>query len=62
MDAILFEEWVKELDQKVFYQGKNIVLKRSNCPVHRHIDNLKAIKLFFIPPDKTSKAQPMNQG
>ena len=34
----------------------------DNCPAHPHIENLKAIKLFFLPPNTTSITQPMDQG
>ena len=34
----------------------------DNCPAHPHIDNLKAIKLYFLPPNTTSKTQPMDEG
>ena len=33
----------------------------DNCPAHPHIDNLKAIKLYFLPPNTTSKTQPIDQ-
>ena len=49
MDAILFEEWVKELDQKTFLKEK----------ILHHVDNLK---IFFTPPDANFKMEPMNQG
>ena len=35
---------------------------KSGCPAHPHIDNLKAINLYFLPPNTTSKTQPMDQG
>ena len=34
----------------------------SNCQSHPHIENLKAVKLYFSPPNTTSKTQPMYQG
>ena len=34
----------------------------DSCPPHTYIDNLKAIKLYFLPPNTTSKTQPMDQG
>ena len=34
----------------------------DNCPAHPHIEYLKAIKLFFLPPNTTSITQPMDQG
>ena len=62
MDGILFEEWIRELDRKSLSKGRNVALVIDNCPAHPHIDNLKAIKLFFLPPNTTSITQPMDQG
>ena len=62
MDGILFEEWVRELDRKFSSEGRNVALVIDNCPAHPQIENLKAIKLFFLPPKTTSKTQPMDQG
>ena len=62
MDGILFEEWVRELDRKFLSEGRNVALAIDNCPAHPHIENLKAIKLFFLSPNTTSITQPMDQG
>ena len=62
MVRILFEEWVRELDRKFLSEGRNVALVIDNCPAHPHIENLKAIKLFFLPPNTTSITQPMDQG
>ena len=61
-DGILFEEWVRELDRKFLSEGRNVALVIDNCPAHPHIENLKAIKLFFLPPNTTSITQPMDLG
>lgn len=38
----------------------------DNCPAHPHIEGLSvsysAIQLVFLPPNTTSKTQPMDQG
>ena len=62
MDGKLFEEWFRELDRKLAFEGRNVAFVIDNCPAHPHIDNLKAIKLYFLPPNTTSKTQPMDQG
>ena len=62
MDGKLFEEWLRELDRKFAFEGRNVGFVIDNCPVHPHIDNLKAIKLYFLPLNTTSKTQPMDQG
>ena len=61
VDGILFEEWVRELDRKFLSEGINVALVIDNCHAHPHIENLKAIKLFFLPPNTTSLSQPMDQ-
>ena len=62
MDGALFEKWVQELDRKFASEGKSIALVIDNCPAHPHIENLKSIKLFFLPPNTTSATQPIDQG
>ena len=62
MDGVLFEEWVTEMDRKFAAEGRKIALIIDNCPAHPEIENLKAIKLFFLPPNTTSLTQPMDQG
>ena len=34
----------------------------GNCPAHLHIDGLQSVKLVFLPPNTTSRTQPMDQG
>ena len=62
MDGVLFEEWVREIDRKFDAEGRKIALVIDNCPAHPDIENLKAINLFFLPPNTTSQTQPMDQG
>ena len=62
MDGKLFEEWLRELDKKFAFEGRNVAFVIDNYPAHPHFDNLKAIKLYFLPPNTTSKTQPMDQG
>ena len=62
MDGKLFEEWLRELDWKFTFEWRNVVFVVDNCRAHPHIGNLKAIKLYFLPPNTTSKTQPMDQG
>ena len=66
MDGDLFTEWVKELDRKYAAQDRKIALIVDNCPAHPKVDvnsqSLNAIELIFLPPNTTSKTQPMDQG
>ena len=62
MDSILFEEWIREVDRRFNKEGQKIVLLVDNCPAHPSIDNLVSTELIFLPPNTTSKLQPMDQG
>ena len=62
MNGKLFEEWFRELDRKFAFEGRNVTFVIDNCAAHPHIDNLKSINLYFLPPNTTSKTQPMDQG
>ena len=62
MSSFLFDEWVKEFDRKFEKENRKIVFIVDNCPAHPIVDGLKAIELVFLPPNTTSKTQPMNQG
>ena len=62
MDRTLFEEWVRELDRTFMGEGRKDALIVDNCAAHPHIEGLKAIQLVLLPPNTTSKTQPMDQG
>ena len=58
----LFQEWLREVDRKFAFEEKSVPFVIDNCPARPYIDNLKAIKLYFLPPNTTSKTIPMDQG
>lgn len=62
MMSSIFENWIKKLDRRFHAQGRQIVMFVDNCPAHPEIDNLKATKLVFLPPNTTSILQPSDQG
>ena len=62
MDIVLFEEWIREMDTKFTKEKKKVALIIDNCPAHPTIDNLESIELIFLPPNTSSKLQPMDQG
>ena len=62
MDCILFEEWILEMDTKFTIEKKKEALIIDNYPAPPTINNLKSIGLIFLPPNTTSKLQPMDQG
>ena len=62
MTSPLFTEWIQQHDRRFAKQKRRVVFVIDNCPAHPHINGLKAIKLQFLPPNTTSKTQPMDQG
>ena len=62
MTGDLFTNWLKKLDNKFHIQKRKIAMVLDNCSAHPHVTGLKAIKLFFLPPNTTSVTQPMDQG
>ena len=61
MNTLIFENWVKSVDRKMRRQGRKILLFVDNAPSHPKL-RLDNIKLVFLPPNTTSKIQPMDQG
>ena len=61
MDGVQFKGWVRKVDKK-FVSEKKVAIMIDNCPTHPQIENLKSIKLFFLPLKTISQTQPMNQG
>ena len=62
MNSEIFTNWVKHLDRTMIAEGRKIALIVDNCPAHPHVEGLEAVKLVFLPPNTTSKLQPMDQG
>lgn len=62
MTAEIFEEWLRKLDDKLFFESRKIAMIINDSPSHKKIENLKAIKLYNIPSDLTSLIQPMSNG
>lgn len=58
----IFEKEIRNWDQELHRQKRNILLMIDNCPAHPEIENLRAIKLVFLPPNTTAALQPMDQG
>ena len=63
MDSELSEEWVREQDRTFALEGRKVALVIDNLlTTHPNIENIKSIKLYFLPPNTTSCLQPMDQG
>ncbi|XP_057335435.1 tigger transposable element-derived protein 6-like [Microplitis mediator] len=62
MTSEIFKEWLLKIDKKMIKDKRNILLFIDNCTAHNVIPPLKAIKVKFLPPNTTSKLQPLDQG
>ena len=62
MTSSIFESWIKKLDNKMFAEGRKIILFVDNCSAHPPIDRLRAILMEFFPKNTTSRLQPIDQG
>ncbi|XP_057334362.1 tigger transposable element-derived protein 4-like [Microplitis mediator] len=62
MTSEIFNEWLLKIDKKMIKDKRNILLFIDNCTAHNVIPPLKAIKVKFLPPNTTSKLQPLDQG
>ena len=61
MDNVLFAELILEMNKEFPKEKKKVILIIDNCPAHPTIDNIKSTELIFLPPNTTSKLQPMDQ-
>ncbi|GBM78016.1 Tigger transposable element-derived protein 6 [Araneus ventricosus] len=58
------EKWVQKLDKRMIAECHKIALVFDNSPSHPKESNpkLKNVTVFYLPPNTTSKLQPMDQG
>lgn len=54
--------WLKELDQRMTENNREILLFVDSCPAHSKKNLLKSVELVFFPECVSNKLQPMNQG
>ena len=62
MTTSLFEEYIYNLDLKIFLNKRKVAIVIDNCPVHPVLPNLKSIELLRLPRNTTSKTQSMDVG
>ncbi|KAI5626056.1 hypothetical protein C0J50_14328 [Silurus asotus] len=58
----LFSAWVKKWDRKFQAEKRKVALIVDNCRAYPDIPGLKAITIFYPPPNTTGKLQPVDQG
>ncbi|GAU89706.1 hypothetical protein RvY_02222 [Ramazzottius varieornatus] len=57
----VFTPWLKELNEKMEKQKRQILLLLDNASGHKG-DSLSHVKRVFLPPKQTSRIQPLDQG
>jgi len=62
MNYQLFNEWLDTFNKRMIFEKRSILLILDNAPVHCHDTSLSNIELLFLPPNTTSKIQPLDQG
>ena len=61
MTSPTFEDWLTRFNNHMKRQKRRILLFLDNATCHPAL-TLSNIKLQFLPPNSTSKVQPLNQG
>ena len=61
MTGAVFDLWLSEWNRELYKQKRKIALLIDNAPGHI-TDDYDNIKLVFLPPNTTSKLQPLDQG
>lgn len=62
MTTELFNNWLLTVNEDIKRQKRKILLFLDNCTVHNSPPTLSNVKLYFFPPNTTSKLQPLDQG
>ncbi|GBM64586.1 Tigger transposable element-derived protein 6 [Araneus ventricosus] len=62
MTSSIFEEWLVNFDKKMRNRARKVLLVLENATCHAHGAHLKNVKLLFLPPNTTSKLQPLDHG
>lgn len=62
MTSFIFEDWLVNFDKKMRNQDRKILLVLDNAACHAHGTQLTNIKLLYLPPNTTSKLQPLDHG
>ncbi|GAU95135.1 hypothetical protein RvY_06810 [Ramazzottius varieornatus] len=61
MKTGIFEEWLTNLNNSMKAQKRKILLLLDNFSAHR-VDSKSNVRLVFLPPNLTSKVQPLDKG
>ena len=61
MTSELFGEFLKDFNKKMKIENRFVALIIDQCPSHKQIP-LSNVKIIFLPPNSTSRLQPMDLG
>lgn len=63
MDREIFAEWINNMERKCAATNRKVLMLLDNFSCHYVPDlKLKFVRLLFLPPNTTSKSQPLDQG
>lgn len=62
MTGVTFGDWLSKWNQRLLKQKRHILLLIDNAPCHMVEEEYSNIKVVFLPPNTTSKIQPLDQG
>ena len=62
MNSIIYLEWLKIINLDMSRSNRKILLFVDNCPVYPMVNNLSNVTIKYLPPNTTSKLQPLEQG
>lgn len=62
MTAVLFVNWLKDLDRKMRSLKRKVILFIDQCPAHPKVHDFPNLKVVFFPANCTSELQPLDMG
>lgn len=62
MTSDIFSSWLSNINRDMIKKNKHILMMIDNCTAHGDIPQLSNVKVQFLPPNTTSKLQPLDQG
>ncbi|KAH9377849.1 hypothetical protein HPB48_018589 [Haemaphysalis longicornis] len=62
MTGEIFRKWLTDFDKEVSAKKRKVLLLLDNCSAHHVNAHLSAVEVRFLPPNTTTKIQPMDHG
>lgn len=62
MTRELFSCWLQKFDEDMVAEKCSVVLILDNCTAHNSQAKLTAVNLKYLPPNTTTKSQPLDRG